>query len=157
MAVSAEKPLFSSVTAMTCSFQSTATANCRTGTAVDNTTNRYRAILLAIATASQGTPAADTIIEVWGLRSDKHSTPIADGGYADDTGYTLALRPRGGVMLGVIAADGSATPSNLKNNFRFENPGPGWNILLINSLGQTINATGGNTVVEWRGENPEMQ
>ncbi len=156
MAVSAEKPLFSAVTANTITLTSLTDANCRTGTAVDNSTNRYRNIILSIHTKSQGTPTADTIIEVWGLRSNKDTTAIVDGSYADNTGYTVALRPRGGVFLGVLAADGSATPV-LQGNFRFLNPGPQWNYLIINRLGQTLSATAGDHVVSWIGENPEAQ
>jgi hypothetical protein len=156
MAVSAEKPLESAISTMTCTLTSVATANCRTGTAVDNSTNRYRRIWVAVHTKSQGTPAVDTVCEVWGLRSDANTTAIADGGYADDTAYTLALRPRGGTFLGYLAADGSATPV-LQGVFKFDDPGVKWNILVVNSLGQTLSATGSDHVVTYRGENPEMQ
>ncbi len=157
MATSKEEPLWGTVTAMTITLASTATAHARSGTAVDNTTTRYRAVWVSGSVKSQGTPTANTtVLEIWGLRSNKDTTPIVDGGYADNTDYTLALRPRGGVLLGIVPADGSATPT-LQFNVRFRNPGRQWNILIINSLGQTLDATGGNHVVSWYGENPENQ
>lgn len=156
MATSKEMPLESAITAMTITLASMATANCRTGTAVDNSSNRYRVVWISASVKSQGTPAANTVVELWGLRSNADSTPIPDGGYADDTAYSLVLRPRGGVFLGYLEADGSATPT-VKNTVKFVDPGVKWNILIINSLGQTLDATGGNHVVSWRGENPEQQ
>ena len=157
MAVSAEKPLWSGLSTMTVTLASVATANCRSATAVDNSTNRYRAVIVSCKIKSQGTPVVDTVIEVWGLRSDNDGTPLVDGGYADDTGYTLALRPRGGDFLGYVTFDGSATPTGRRGGLRFENPGPKWNLLFINSCGQTLDATGSNHVVSWRGENAELQ
>lgn len=154
---SAEKPLAGSSAAIVCTLASTATANCRTGTEVDNTTNRYRSVVVSVSIKSQGTPAANTgVLEIWGLRNNNDGTPIRDGGYADDTAYTLALRPRGGSLIMILPADGSATPT-LKGSGRFRNPGKKWNVLIINSLGQTLDVTGGNHVVSYYGENPELQ
>lgn len=148
------KPLLSSVNAMTCSLASTATGRARTGTEVDNSSNRYKAVLVSVQIKSQGTPTADSsIIEVWGLRSNNDGTPIKDANYADDTEYTTPLK--GLEYLGSLVADGTATPT-LRGNFRFENPGPKWNLMFVNRLSQTLSATAGDHVISWRGENDEI-
>lgn len=156
MAVSGLLPKESAITANTITLTSLATANCRTGTAVDNSGTRYSRIWLSIHTKSQGTPTIGLVLEIWGLRSNADSTPIPDGTYADNTAYTLALRPRGGVFLGYLEADGSATPV-LQGTFKFDDPGIAWNYLVINSVGQTLSATGGDHIASWRGEYLESQ
>lgn len=153
---SKEEPLFSSASTMTCTLASLADAHARTGTEVDNSSLRYRAVWISFKSKLQGTPGQDNYVEIWGLRSDGEGSPNKDGNYGNDTDYTVALRPRGGVFLGIAPCDTAATPL-LDAVVRFPNPGKAWNVMFINRSGAAISATGSDSVVKWFGENPEAQ
>src|SRR4051812_21154817 len=95
MAVSAIKPLWTTVgssTALTITVASLATSTTGVGrqsTLVDNSTNRYGRVLVAVNIKLGTSPTASKAIYVYGIRSNKDGTAIRDDGAgASDAGWT---------------------------------------------------------------------
>lgn len=165
MAVSAIKPLYSSVSAFTITVASLANSTAGVGrqsTLIDNSSNRYKDAIVTVSIKLGTSPTANTAVYVYAIGSDKNTTAIRDDGAgASDAAWTqksagFLLRPDGTPSI-LRAGAAPATGDVLKGAFLFQDLPPEWGIGVVNSTGVALDSTGGNHVLSWIGVLPEAQ
>lgn len=149
------KPKWSSPSALTITLASLASSTSGVGrqsTMVDNSVTRYRRIFLLLAIKLGTSPNSNAPISVYLLRYD--TTAIrTDGAGATDAALTI----KQAIPIGVLTTGPSAATGDvLIGDFVVDNPGPSWGIAIVNGSGVALDSTGGNHVVNWLGESPEI-
>ena len=150
------KDKYGTSTALTITLASLANAAGRQSTLVDNTTTRFQDLLLFVNVKTANNPNANSIIEVYLVRSDNDATTE----HRDDGAGTsdAALTPLNSQLLGALRSSSSpGTGETLKGSFLVNRPGPEWGVAVYNRSGQTLDATGSNHWVRYIGLNPEVQ
>lgn len=149
------KDKFGTSTALTITLASLANLAGRQSTLVDNTAARYQDLLLFVNVKTANTPNANSIVEVYLIRSDNDATEHRD----DGAGTTdAALTPLNAQLVGALRSSGApGTGETLKGSFLVHRPGPEWGVVVFNRTGQTLDATGTNHWVRYAGLNPEVQ
>ena len=142
------KQAFGSSTAITCSLASKADGTARASTSVDNGTNLFLDVMVALAVKLQtGTPSNDRAVFVYAYASED-GTNYTDNATGSDADITLRnpsnLRP-----LGVINCPDSggltykSGPMSLAQAFGGVVPRK-WGIVVENRTGVTLSATEGD-------------
>jgi hypothetical protein len=149
------KDKFGASTALTITIASLANSAGRQSTLVDNTTARYQDLLLFVNINTANSPNANSIIEVYLIRSDNDGTEHRDDGAGT---ADAALTPLNSQLVGCLRSSGTpGTGETLKGSFLVHRPGPEWGVALYNRTGQALDATGSNHWVRYSGLNVEVQ
>lgn len=149
------KAKFSTSADLTISLASLASSTAGVGrqsTIVDNTTDKWQRIHLYAKVTVGTTPTANRSIRFYLIKTDNDAYSTDNAG-ASDAGITIDNAR----YIGAIFVD--ATTSNVAyyGDFEIENPGPKWGIIVVQDTGVALHATGGNHVISWIGDNPEVQ
>lgn len=124
----------------------------RQSTLIDNSTTRYRKVIVYLKIKQGTSPAGSRFVYVYGIRGD--GTIRSDGAGASDAAFTRL----NAVELGVLINKSSpATGDVLTGEFVFENPGPEWGIAIVHDTNAHLDSTEGNHDYNWVGVNPEVQ
>lgn len=121
---------------------------------VDNSSSRYRSVMIYAKLTQSGTLTGNKAGYVYGLRADA-SGHRTDGAQATTGSLTFLNAPLLGVMTNkVTPAAGDA----IYGEFLFDTPGPSFAVGVSQDMCSTltINSTGFNWV-RWVGVNPEVQ
>jgi hypothetical protein len=142
-------------TALTITLASLANAAGRQSTLVDNTSNKYQTILVHANIKNGTSPNANSIVELYLIRSDNDATQHAD----DGAGTTdAALTPVNAQCIGSLRVDSAGTTGFvMKGTFPVHDPGPEWGIVAYNRTGVALDATGSNHWIRFTGVNPDVQ
>jgi hypothetical protein len=126
----------------------------RQSTIVDNSTTRYKRVFI-YGKVKLGTSPAAGAIYVYGIRGEKTGTAFrTDNAGSTDAAMTVLNAP----IIGVFATKSSpATGDVIYIDLIFENPGPEFGICIVQNTTVNLDSTGGNHVIEYRGEEPEVQ
>lgn len=157
------KPLFnggSSLTtpnALTISLGSLASStggiSARQSTIVDNTTTRYQRIHVYPKVKLGTSPTASKLVYFWLLKDDGSTTPNrTDAAGASDAALTI----KNATMLATGVNPSNTSGELIQPDFVIENPGPKWAIAIGHDTVAALDSTGGNHVINWVGENPEV-
>lgn len=143
------KDAFAASTAFTITLASLTNGSARQSTEIDNTTNLYVGAYIAVNIKMGTSPTSNTIISVYILRNDNNGTAIRDDGAgASDAAITI----KNAQVIGTLSTGSSAATGDvLKGVFYVDNIGPKWSIAIKNDSGVTLDATGGNHVVNYVG------
>lgn len=148
--------LFGSSTVMTITLASLASSTAGVGrqsTIVDNSTNLFQRIHVFFQVTTGTSPTANRSIRFFLLKGDASSANIrTDNAGATDAGITILTADQ---IYGVLT--NSTSDQAYRGSFTIENPGPFWGIAVVHDTGVNLNATGGNHVLRYLGENPEVQ
>lgn len=148
------KDKYGTPTALTISLGSLANLGGRQSTIVDNTALRYQDLLLFVKITTANTPSANTIVEIYLIRTDGASGHYDDGAGTSDA----ALTPLNAQLVGALRSSAApGTGETLRGSFLVHRPGPEWGVVVFNRTGQTLDATGSNHAVRYLGLNPEVQ
>ena len=151
------KPLFASPVALTITLASLASSTTGVGrqsTMVDNSTNRYKRIELAVKITMGTTPTASRNVYVHLIRDNRDGTPIRDDSAgASDAAFTVINAP----LLMSLTNTSTSTGTVLQGVCVFEDPGPGWGIGIYHDCVAALDATGGNHVCSFIGIVDEIQ
>lgn len=124
----------------------------RQSTLIDNSTTRYRKVIVYLKVKQGTSPTGSRFVYVYGIRGD--GTIRSDGAGASDAAFTRL----NAVELGVLINKSSpATGDVLTGEFVFENPGPEWGIAIVHDTNANLDSTEGNHDYNWVGVNPEVQ
>lgn len=124
----------------------------RQSTLIDNSTTRYRKVIVYLKVKQGTSPTGSRFVYVYGIRGD--GTIRSDGAGASDAAFTRL----NAVELGVLINKSSpATGDVLTGEFVFENPGPEWGIAIVHDTNVNLDSTEGNHDYNWVGVNPEVQ
>jgi hypothetical protein len=149
------KDKFGTSTALTITLASLGNSAGRQSTLVDNTANRYQDLILFVNVKTANSPNANSIIEVYLIRSDNDGTEHRDDGAGT---ADAALTPLNAQLVGALRSSGApGTGETLKGSFLVHRPGPEWGVAVYNRTGQTLDATGTNHWARYVGLNPEVQ
>ena len=151
------KDKFGTSSALTITLASLANLAGRQSTVVDNTSTRYQGIILFVNVKnnSGAAPNANSIVEVYLIRSDNDSTEHRDDGAGTSD---AALTPLNAQLIGALRNKASPAAGDvLKGSFAVLSPGPEWGIAIYNRTGQSLDSTGSNHWVRYIGLNPEVQ
>lgn len=152
------KDKFSTPAALTITLASLASSTTGVGrqsTIVDNTTNRYQDILLAVSIKLGTSPTGSKSVQIYLIRDNNDTTPIRDDNAgASDAAFTVLNAP----LIGVLMDKSSpSTGDVLAGNFLINKPGPKWGIAVVHDTGVALDATGSNHVISYTGVDPEVQ
>lgn len=152
------KDKFASSAALTITLASLASSSSGAGRQsdiVDNTTNRYQAVLIYIKIKLGTSPTGSKGVYVYLIRDDNNGTNHrSDGAGASDAALTV----QNAQLIGVMADKASpATGDVLYGEFLVERPGPKWGIAIVHDTGVNLDSTGGNHWARYVGLNPEVQ
>ena len=150
-------PFYETAGTLTISLASLASSTSGVGrqsTIVDNSTTRCKRIRI-YGKVKLGTSPAAGAIYIYGIRGEKTGTAFrTDAAGATDAGLTILNAP----IIGVFATKGSpATGDVITFDCIFEDPGPEWGICVVQNTTVNLDSTAGNHVIEYRGEEPEVQ
>lgn len=149
------KDKYGTSTALTITLASLGNLAGRQSTLVDNTAARYQDLLLFVNVKTANTPNANSIVEVYLIRSDNDGTEHRDDGAGT---ADAALTPLNAQLVGALRSSAApGTGETLKGSFLIHRPGPEWGVAVFNRTGQTLDATGTNHWVRYMGLNPEVQ
>jgi len=128
----------------------------RASTSVDNSTTKYRTILVHLKVKLGTSPTANTAVYVHLIRDD--GTHYDDGVANSYTGTDGAFTVLNSALLGVLRSGASpSTGDSLQGTFVIHNPGDSWAIALWHDTGVNLDSTEGNHTKRWQGLNPEIQ
>jgi hypothetical protein len=158
------KPLISSLSSFTITLASLASSTTGVGrqsTVIDNSSTRYKRIFVSASITLGTSPTAGRTIQLYAILSNKDTTAIRDDlAGASDAAWTRTnadyLYTRGG-RPSIFYCGAAASNAVFAGNFIIENPGPEFAIGVVHDTGVNLNSTGGNHVLKWAGENPEIQ
>jgi hypothetical protein len=150
-------PFYETFGTLTISLASLASSTAGVGrqsTIVDNSTTRVKRVRI-FGKAKLGTSPAAGAVYVYAIRGEKTGTAFrTDAAGATDAGLTVINAQ----IIGVFATKSSpATGDNVTIDCILEDPGPEWGICIVQNTTVNLDATGGNHVIEYRGEEPEVQ
>jgi hypothetical protein len=124
------------------------------GTIIDNSTTRYKRVNI-FGKVTLGTTPTVGAVYIFAIKGEKTGTAFrTDGAGPTDAGFTV-LNAR---LLDTYATKASPATGDVINiACTFEDPGPEWTIAVVHTTGVNLNATNGNHVIEYRGEELEAQ
>lgn len=125
----------------------------RQSTIIDNTTNRYRDILLYVKLTQGTSPTGGRGANVYFIRDDDDGHR-GDGAGAGDAGITVLNLP---LIGGVINKASPATDEIMYGEFLIHRPGPKWGIAIVHDTGVNLKNTDGDHWARYIGLNPEIQ
>lgn len=148
---------FAASTALTITLASLPTSSdLKTGrqsTIVDNTSNKYRDILIYVKIKQGTSPTGSKTVVVYGIRDDNHATPHrTDGAGASDATITVLNAKAVGV------GGNKASPSTgdlVYLECIFHRPGPKWGIAIAHDTGVNLDSTEANHWARYVGLNSE--
>jgi hypothetical protein len=145
---------FGTLTISLASLASSTTGVGRQSTIVDNSTTRNKRVRI-FGKVKLGTSPAAGAIFVYAIRGEKTGTAFrTDNAGATDAGLTIANAQ----IIGVFATKSSpSTGDTVYIDCAFEDPGPEWGICIVQNTTVNLDSTAGNHVIEYRGEEPEIQ
>lgn len=124
----------------------------RQSTLIDNSTTKYKRIIVYLKIKQGTSPTGNRFVYVYGIRGD--GTIRDDAAGASDAAFTRLNT----MELGVLANKASpSTGDLLTGSFVFENPGPEWGIAVVHDTGVNLDSTEGNHDYNWVGVLPEVQ
>lgn len=148
---------FGSPTALTITLASLASSTSGVGrqsTLVDNSTNRYQAVMLYVKIKQGTSPTSSKGVYIYLLRDDGAAGVTTDGAGASDAAITVLNAQ----LIGFLANKSSAATGDVvQDAFLIERPGPKWGVAIVHDTVAALDATGGNHTVEFVGMNPEVQ
>lgn len=150
---------FSTSAAMTitvASLPSSLTGVGRQTTIIDNTTTRYRDLLLYFKFTLGTSPTGSRAVYVYLIRSDKDATTPhrSDNAGLTDAAWTAQYARRIAVIPTKLSP---ATGDVLLQEVEVSRPGPEWGIGIYHDTGVAFNGTATNHWIRWIGLNPESQ
>ena len=140
---------------ITCSVASLATGTAQQSTAIDNTSNVFLDALVAaqIKAASSGVSANGTVT-IYAYGTVDGGTTYSDGASGTDGSITLTvppnMRPIGTINLVANSQVAHGGPFSVAAAFGGVLPDH-WGIVVLNSSGNALDATGGNHVIRYQG------
>lgn len=145
---------FGTLTISLASLASSTTGVGRQSTIVDNSTARVKRVRIFGKVKLGASPAAGAIF-VYAIRGEKTGTAFrTDAAVATDAGLTVLNAQ----IIGVFATKSSpATGDVITLDCMLEDPGPEWGICIVQNTTVALDSTAGNHVIEYRGEEPEVQ
>jgi hypothetical protein len=144
-------------TAFTITLASLANATARQSTVINNSGNKYGALVYVELMSGTTAPTASSTYEVYLIRSNTNSSPTyrSDNAGASDAAITI----ENAKCLGVITL--TATSNKVFYGEFDTSPlgplGPEWGIAIRNSSGQTIHATEGNHMTGYTYHRQQVQ
>lgn len=128
----------------------------RQSTIIDNTTTRYRDLLLFFKFTLGTTPTGSRAAYVYLIRSDKDATTPhrSDNAGPTDAAWTAQYARRIAVIPTKVSP---STGDVLMQEVEVSRPGPEWGIGIVHDTAVNFNGTGTNFWVRWIGLNPESQ
>lgn len=145
--MSTVKDTYASVQTFTITLASLASSTAGVGrqsTLYDNTTTRYRSMLVFPNIKMGTSPTANTPVYIYLIRSNNDGTPIADDSAGTtDAGITIVNAP----LLGVLNNPTTTTGNVLRAVFDTAplGPlGPKFGFAIVQSSGVALDSTGGN-------------
>lgn len=121
-------------------------------TIVDNTTTRFRLLLIHASIKLGTSPTGNKAVTMYLVRSD--GTRRSDGAGASKASLTV----KNAQVIGVLSTGTSpATGDVLQDWFVVENPGREWTVAIVHDSVAALDATNGNHAIYWYGANPEVQ
>lgn len=149
------KQAFGPSTAITITLASLASASARQSSVVDNSSNLFLDVLVYVAAKLQsGSPSSDKALYVYAYGSED-GTNYTDNATGSDAAITLRV-PNNLRPIGVISAPDSgaltykSNPMSLAAAFGGVIPRK-WGIVVLNSTGITLSATGGDHAASYTG------
>lgn len=143
-------------TAITITLASLASAGARESNTVDNTSNLYLDALVQLRIKTNASvPASDKAVYVYAWGVNDPTTPIyPDAVTGSDAGITLQS-PTQLPLLGVIFCPTASTtytmvPKSIAGVFGGALPQK-WGIVVVNTVGQAFDTTGGNFLLAYQG------
>jgi len=150
------KAKYGTSTVMTSTLASLATSTVGVGrqsTMVDNSVNKFQRVHVYFLVTTGTTPTVDKSIRFFLLKGDDPTANIrTDNAGATDAGLTVVTADQ---VYGV--ATDATSDKGYRGTFAIENPGPDWGLAVVHDTGVNLNSTGGNHVLRFVGENPEVQ
>lgn len=148
------KDAISAVSSFTITLASLANSTAGVGrqsTMIDNSTNLYQGALIALSIKVGTTPTANSLIDVYLLRSNKDITAIRDDGAgASDAGLTVVNAQKLGSILVNTATTGTVYKA-LFDTRALGALGNEWGIAIVNGSGVALDATEANHTKSWQG------
>jgi hypothetical protein len=144
-------------TAFTITLASLLNNTARQSTMINNSGNKYGALVYVTLTSGGVAPTANSTYEVFLLRSNTNSSPTyrSDNAGASDATITI----ENAKLIGLIAL--TATTAKAFYGEFDTSPlgplGPEWGIAIRNSSGQTISATEGNHLAGYTYHRQQVQ
>ena len=150
------KPATGGQTALTISLASLASSTAGVGrqsTIVDNTSLRYQRLYINAKIKLGTSPTGSKGVYLYLIRDDGNGVRD-DAAGASDAALTVLNCP----LIGTLADKAApATGDVLQRTFVVENPGPKWGVAVVHDTVAALDSTGGNHVIGYVGENPEVQ
>lgn len=127
----------------------------RQSTIIDNTTNRYSAVLIFLKVTLGTTPTANKTVQVYLIRDDAVTTLRSDAAGASDAALTV----KNAELIGVLRNTSATTGEVVQGAFLVQEPGPKWGIAVVHDTGVNLNNAGAeaNHTKEYVGIRPEVQ
>ena len=153
MATSEIRTKFDASTAFTITLASLANGSARQSTLLTNSSNRPGALIYVRIKSGTVAPSANSVYEVYLLRSD--GTITEDGAGANDASITIENAP----LLGTILVTATTT-KNFYGVFDTATLGPLgsiWGVAIKNSSGQAFSSTEADHAVRFSYYVPEAQ
>lgn len=159
------KPLFGTVTAFTVTVANIASSTSFVGQQsdmVDFSTGRVARLYVAASIKLGTSPTAVKPVYLFAIRSNKAGTAIRDDAAGASAAAWTRLnagfmrRPDGRSSI-LFSKTGAATGDVLAGNFIFDQPGREAGIGWSHETGVNTDTTGGNHVISYYTENPEVQ
>jgi hypothetical protein len=142
---------------ITCSIATLANAAARESTAVDNSSNLFREVLvmLAVKNHASSAPTGDKAVYVYVYGTVDAATPLyPDAVTGSDAGITLDspthLRPLGTLLFTAAAQTKKGGPWSLAAAFGGRVPKK-WGIVIVNATGFSLDTTEGNHQKKYQG------
>lgn len=141
---------------ITITLASLASAGQRQSTVVDNTSNLFLDALVTVKSKSNASGVSATgYLNVYAFGTTDGGTNYADGAGASDAGITLPSPPNmkliGQVTMNANATTYTSEPMSVAAAFGGDLPDH-WGITVENLSGATLDATGGNHLVDYQGQ-----
>lgn len=149
------KAKYSAAASLTISLGSLASSTTGVGrqsTMVDNSTTKYQRIHLYAKIRVGTSPTANRSIRLYLIKGDASSFRTDNAGASD-----AALTLDNARFIGALFVDVTTSGLDYCGDFEIENPGPSWGTLVSHDTVAALDPTGGNHVITWIGENPEVQ
>lgn len=144
------KIAYAAATTITCTLASLTTGSARRSAAVDNSSNLYDDVAVALTVTVGTVSGTNPYVAVYAYASADDGTTYETGG-SSDAGFTLAGDEK---LLGIIATPANTTAYTGVFNVAKAYGGVmprNWGIIVSNISGSTLSATEGNHIKKYQG------
>jgi len=144
------KSAYAAKAAITVTLTSLANGSGRESTVIDNTTNKYLDALVRVKTNGQAGGTGPLDVYVYAALGD---TTYSDGATGSDAAFTAANRKNSRYLGSIIMNAATAVTgllASVASAFGGVLPDK-WGLIVVNSSGAALSATGGDHVVEYEG------